>query len=182
MTRRFARWRGLSRGSRGCPSEEGLRNQRTPCTVILSSLLARVLILRTELAPPGGSVPTYQYVCTECGDQVEAVQKFTDDPLSVHDTCGGRLRKVFSPVGIVFKGSGFYRTDSRKGSSASTAASSSDSSSSAGDKKTGDGDKGDKKAGEKSSSSSSSASSSSSSSSGSSSSGSSSGSSGEKVA
>jgi putative FmdB family regulatory protein len=124
-------------------------------------------------------VPTYQYVCTECGDQVEAVQKFTDDPLSVHDTCGGRLRKVFSPVGIVFKGSGFYRTDSRKGSSASTAASSSDSSSSAGDKKTGDGDK---KAGEKSSSSSSSASSSSSSSSGSSSSGSSSGSSGEKVA
>jgi putative FmdB family regulatory protein len=124
-------------------------------------------------------VPTYQYVCTECGDQVEAVQKFTDDPLSVHDTCGGRLRKVFSPVGIVFKGSGFYRTDSRKGSSASTAASSSDSSSSAGDKKTGDGDK---KAGEKSSSSSSSTSSSSSSSSGSSSSGSSSGSSGEKVA
>ena len=127
-------------------------------------------------------MPTYQYVCTECGDQVEAVQKFTDDPLSVHDTCGGRLRKVFSPVGIVFKGSGFYRTDSRKGSSASTAASSSsssDSSSSAGDKKTGDGDK---KAGEKSSSSSSSPSSSSSGSSGSSSSGSSSGSSGEKVA
>lgn len=122
-------------------------------------------------------MPTYQYVCTECGDQVEAVQKFTDDPLSVHDTCGGRLRKVFSPVGIVFKGSGFYRTDSRKGSSASTAASSSDSSSSAGDKKAGDGDK---KAGEKPSSPSSSASSSSSS--GSSSSGSSSGSSGEKVA
>ena len=130
-------------------------------------------------------MPTYQYVCTECGDQVEAVQKFTDDPLTMHDACGGRLRKVFSPVGIVFKGSGFYRTDSRKGASASTAASSSDSSSSAGDKKTGDGDKGDKKAGEKSSSSSSSASSSSSSSSGSSgssSSGSSSGSSGEKVA
>ena len=125
-------------------------------------------------------MPTYQYVCTECGDQVEAVQKFTDDPLSVHDACGGRLRKVFSPVGIVFKGSGFYRTDSRKGSSAPTPASSSssgDSSSSAGDKKSGDGDK---KAGEKSSSSSSSTSSSSSSSS--SSSGSSSGSSGEKVA
>ena len=129
-------------------------------------------------------MPTYQYVCTECGDQVEAVQKFTDDPLTMHDACGGRLRKVFSPVGIVFKGSGFYRTDSRKGSSASTPASSSssESSNSAGDKKTGDGDK---KAGEKSSSSSSSASSSSSSSSGSSgssSSGSSSGSSGEKVA
>jgi putative FmdB family regulatory protein len=57
-------------------------------------------------------VPTYQYVCTECGGQLEAVQKFTDEPLTVHD-CGGRLRKVFSPVGIVFKGSGFYRTDSR---------------------------------------------------------------------
>ena len=42
-------------------------------------------------------MPTYQYVCTECGDQVEAVQKFTDDPLTVHDACGGRLRKVFSP-------------------------------------------------------------------------------------
>ena len=125
-------------------------------------------------------MPTYQYVCTECGDQVEAVQKFTDDPLTVHDTCGGRLRKVFSPVGIVFKGSGFYRTDSRKGASAATPASSSssgDSPSSAGDKKPGDGDK---KAGEKPSSSASS--SSSSSSSGSSSSGSSSGSSGEKVA
>jgi putative FmdB family regulatory protein len=124
-------------------------------------------------------VPTYQYVCTECGGEIEAVQKFTDDPLTVHDACGGRLRKVFSPVGIVFKGSGFYRTDSRKGSSASTPASSSsssDSSSSAGDKKSGDGDK---KAAEKSSSA---ASSSSSSSSASSSSGSSSGSSGEKVA
>ena len=117
-------------------------------------------------------MPTYQYVCTECGGEIEAVQKFTDDPLTVHDACGGKLRKVFSPVGIVFKGSGFYRTDSRKGSSASTPASSSsstDSSSPAGDKK----------AGEKSSSS---TSSSSSSSSASSSSGSSSGSSGEKVA
>ena len=57
-------------------------------------------------------MPTYQYVCTECGGQLEAVQKFTDDPLTEHE-CGGRLRKVFSPVGIVFKGSGFYRTDSR---------------------------------------------------------------------
>ncbi|HEX3712224.1 MAG TPA: FmdB family zinc ribbon protein, partial [Trebonia sp.] len=92
-------------------------------------------------------MPTYQYVCTECGDQVEAVQKFTDDPLTVHDTCGGRLRKVFSPVGIVFKGSGFYRTDSRKGSSAPA---SGDSPGSAGDKKAGDGDKkaGDTKSGD----------------------------------
>jgi putative FmdB family regulatory protein len=66
-------------------------------------------------------VPTYQYACTECGDQLEAVQKFTDDPLTVCEACGGRLRKVFSPVGIVFKGSGFYRTDSRNGSSAASA-------------------------------------------------------------
>ena len=58
-------------------------------------------------------MPTYQYACTECGGQLEAVQKFTDEPLTVHEDCGGRLRKVFSPVGIVFKGSGFYRTDSR---------------------------------------------------------------------
>jgi putative FmdB family regulatory protein len=67
-------------------------------------------------------VPTYQYTCTDCGEPVEAVQKFTDDPLSVCAACGGRLRKVFSPVGIVFKGSGFYRTDSRNGSSSGTAA------------------------------------------------------------
>ena len=61
-------------------------------------------------------MPTYQYTCTDCGEPVEAVQKFTDDPLTMCATCGGRLRKVFSPVGIVFKGSGFYRTDSRNGS------------------------------------------------------------------
>ena len=80
-------------------------------------------------------MPTYQYTCTDCGEPVEAVQKFTDAPLTVCAACGGRLRKVFSPVGIVFKGSGFYRTDSRNGSSASTPAkekekASSDSSSS----------------------------------------------------
>jgi putative FmdB family regulatory protein len=62
-------------------------------------------------------VPTYQYVCTECGGQLEVVQKFTDDTLTVHEECGGRLRKVFSPVGIVFKGSGFYKTDSRNSAS-----------------------------------------------------------------
>jgi putative FmdB family regulatory protein len=61
-------------------------------------------------------VPTYQYTCTECGEPVEAVQKFSDPPLTICENCGGRLRKVFSPVGIVFKGSGFYRTDSRNGS------------------------------------------------------------------
>ena len=63
-------------------------------------------------------MPTYQYTCTECGEPVEAVQKFSDAPLTVCTACGGRLRKVFSPVGIVFKGSGFYRTDSRNGASA----------------------------------------------------------------
>ena len=67
-------------------------------------------------------MPTYQYTCTDCGDQVEAVQRFTDTPLSQCSTCGGRLRKVFSPVGIVFKGSGFYRTDSRNGSGSASAA------------------------------------------------------------
>ena len=60
-------------------------------------------------------MPTYQYACTECGEQLEKVQKFSDDPLTVCPNCHGRLRKVFSPVGIVFKGSGFYRTDSRSG-------------------------------------------------------------------
>ena len=60
-------------------------------------------------------MPTYQYACTECGEDLEAVQKFSDDPLTVCPACGGKLRKVFSPVGIVFKGSGFYRTDSRNG-------------------------------------------------------------------
>lgn len=58
-------------------------------------------------------MPTYEYACAECGERLEAVQKFTDDPLTVCPACGGRLRKVFSAVGIVFKGSGFYRTDSR---------------------------------------------------------------------
>ena len=67
-------------------------------------------------------MPTYQYTCTECGEPLEAVQKFTDAPLTVCPACGGRLRKVFSPVGIVFKGSGFYRTDSRNGSSAAAPA------------------------------------------------------------
>ena len=67
-------------------------------------------------------MPTYQYTCTDCGEPVEAVQKFSDAPLTVCAVCGGRLRKVFSPVGIVFKGSGFYRTDSRKGSTAMDAA------------------------------------------------------------
>ncbi|AZM53764.1 FmdB family transcriptional regulator [Streptomyces sp. WAC 01529] len=65
-------------------------------------------------------MPTYQYQCTECGEGLEAVQKFTDDALTVCPSCDGRLKKVFSAVGIVFKGSGFYRNDSRGSSSSST--------------------------------------------------------------
>jgi putative FmdB family regulatory protein len=59
-------------------------------------------------------VPTYQYACTECDHRFEAVQSFTEDALAVCPACGGRLRKVFNSVGIVFKGSGFYRNDSRE--------------------------------------------------------------------
>jgi putative FmdB family regulatory protein len=75
-------------------------------------------------------VPTYQYQCTECGEGLEAVQKFTDDALTECPNCGGRLKKVFSAVGIVFKGSGFYRNDSRGSSSSSSPATSKPSSSS----------------------------------------------------
>ncbi|WP_327068481.1 FmdB family transcriptional regulator [Kitasatospora sp. NBC_01250] len=69
-------------------------------------------------------MPTYQYQCTECGSGLEVVQKFTDEALTVCPNCQGRLRKVFSAVGVVFKGSGFYRTDSRSSSSSSVGASS----------------------------------------------------------
>jgi putative FmdB family regulatory protein len=58
-------------------------------------------------------MPTYDYACTECGDRTEVVRSFSDAPPTTCTVCGGLLRKVFSPVGIVFKGSGFYRTDSR---------------------------------------------------------------------
>ncbi|WAZ22316.1 FmdB family transcriptional regulator [Streptomyces cinnabarinus] len=75
-------------------------------------------------------MPTYQYQCTECGEGLEAVQKFTDDALTECPNCSGRLKKVFSAVGIVFKGSGFYRNDSRGSSSSSSPASSSKSSTS----------------------------------------------------
>jgi putative FmdB family regulatory protein len=68
-------------------------------------------------------MPTYQYACTSCGERLEAVQKFSDEPLTECPVCGGTLRKVFSPVGVVFKGSGFYKTDSRS-SRASTSSSS----------------------------------------------------------
>jgi len=58
-------------------------------------------------------VPTYQYACTECGHAFEQVQSFSDDALTVCPQCQGKLRKLFNAVGVVFKGSGFYRTDSR---------------------------------------------------------------------
>ncbi|MFJ5733470.1 FmdB family zinc ribbon protein [Streptomyces paradoxus] len=75
-------------------------------------------------------MPTYQYQCTECGEGLEAVQKFTDDALTECPQCKGRLKKVFSAVGIVFKGSGFYRNDSRGSSSSSSPAAKSSSASS----------------------------------------------------
>jgi putative FmdB family regulatory protein len=70
------------------------------------------------------NVPTYQYACTACGHQLEAVQSFADEPLTECPACEGRLRKLFSSVGVVFKGSGFYRTDSRTKSDSSTSSTS----------------------------------------------------------
>jgi putative FmdB family regulatory protein len=58
-------------------------------------------------------MPTYEYACKDCAEHVEVVQSFKDDPLTECPACGGPLRKVFAPVGIVLKGSGFYKTDSR---------------------------------------------------------------------
>ncbi|MBR7839745.1 FmdB family transcriptional regulator [Actinospica durhamensis] len=82
-------------------------------------------------------MPTYQYQCTECGEALEVVQKFTDDALTVCPACEGRLRKVYSAVGIVFKGSGFYRTDSRGSGNSSSAPGSSSSNSSSSSSSTG---------------------------------------------
>jgi len=61
-------------------------------------------------------VPTYSYACTECGDEFDIVQSMTEDSLTQCPKCTGRLRKLFGNVGVMFKGSGFYRTDSRSGS------------------------------------------------------------------
>jgi putative FmdB family regulatory protein len=58
-------------------------------------------------------MPTYEYRCMNCGNSVEVFQRFGDEPLTICDVCGGTLRKVFHPAGIVFKGSGFYATDTR---------------------------------------------------------------------
>ena len=61
-------------------------------------------------------MPTYEYECTSCGQHIEVFQRIAEDPLTTCGVCGGTLRKVFHPAGIVFKGSGFYATDSRSGS------------------------------------------------------------------
>lgn len=73
-------------------------------------------------------MPTYAYACTDCDHRFEVVQSFSDDSLTVCPECEGRLRKVFNAVGIVFKGGGFYRTDSRSGGSSSVPGTSSESS------------------------------------------------------
>ncbi|WP_267616715.1 FmdB family zinc ribbon protein [Gordonia bronchialis] len=78
-------------------------------------------------------MPTYSYACTECDNKFDIVQSFSDDSLTECPQCTGRLRKLFNTVGIVFKGSGFYRTDSRPGSSSSDTSSSDSSSSSSSD-------------------------------------------------
>ncbi len=75
-------------------------------------------------------MPTYAYTCTACGHAFDIHQSFSDDALTVCPECSGRLRKVFSSVGVTFKGSGFYRTDSRSGGKTSTAPAASTSSAS----------------------------------------------------
>ena len=75
-------------------------------------------------------MPTYQYACTACGHRFEAVQSFSDSSLTDCPECAGRLRKLFNTVGIVFKGSGFYRTDSRSGTPAASGSGSADGASS----------------------------------------------------
>jgi putative FmdB family regulatory protein len=74
----------------------------------------------TKLTHSEVSVPTYSYACTECDNRFDVVQAFTDDALTTCQRCSGRLRKIFNSVGVVFKGSGFYRTDSRESAKSST--------------------------------------------------------------
>ena len=81
-------------------------------------------------------MPTYEYRCKDCGEHLEVVQAFTDDPLTECPACSGPLRKVFGNIGITFKGSGFYKTDSRSKSSATKSAESSDSSTDSSSSKT----------------------------------------------
>ncbi|MDX8056367.1 FmdB family zinc ribbon protein [Lentzea sp. BCCO 10_0798] len=83
-------------------------------------------------------MPTYQYACTACEHRFEAVQSFSDASLTECPECSGKLRKLFGAVGVVFKGSGFYRTDSRSGSSKSASATTSSSDSKPSEKKSSD--------------------------------------------
>jgi len=102
-------------------------------------------------------VPTYSYECTECGNRFDIVQAFTDDTLTTCEKCAGRLRKLFNSVGIVFKGSGFYRTDSREaGKKAKSSANGSSTSDSGATSASGDKNGSTSSSGEKSGSSSSS--------------------------
>jgi putative FmdB family regulatory protein len=73
-------------------------------------------------------MPTYVYECNKCGDEFELYQSFSDEPLKKHPGCGGKVAKVFQPVGIVLKGSGFYKNDSRSGSKRSNGSSGKDTS------------------------------------------------------
>ena len=92
-------------------------------------------------------MPTYEYACKNCGEHLEVVQSFKDDPLTECPACKGPLRKVFAPVGIVLKGSGFYKTDNRSSSSKAAAKKESSSeSSSSSSTSTSSSDKGDKSA------------------------------------
>jgi len=112
-------------------------------------------------------MPTYRYRCSTCGEEHEVWQSFTEEPLKVHDNCGGELRRVLSPAGIVLKGSGFYKTDSRNGATHSSSSESkersgsdsksndkksagSESGSSSGDKGSSDSKSGDSKSSSKS--------------------------------
>ena len=88
-------------------------------------------------------MPTYQYRCTDCGSDLEVVQKFSDAALTECPACGGSLRKVFNAVGVVFKGSGFYRTDSRAGSGDAESGKKTDSTAESGGDKLDGGDKAD---------------------------------------
>src|SRR3978361_2299750 len=79
-------------------------------------------------------MPTYVYECAKCGDEFELYQSFSDEPLKKHPGCGGKVAKVFQPVGIVLKGSGFYKNDSRSGSKRSNGSSKAGGASEAGSK------------------------------------------------
>src|SRR5688500_14969484 len=92
---------------------------------------SRVVRVPDRQPVKGAALPTYQYSCTECGHFFEQFQSFSEDSLTVCPQCEGRLRKVFNAVGVVFKGSGFYRTDSRAASSAGDGAKPSSTGSSA---------------------------------------------------